>query len=377
MKIIPYIFFSLILFIYVIFMSIVYIKFEKIAIKRREKKVAKIQDKIREDIKKPILKVIKNNNLSKDEILYVEKILKKSKSRQAFNKIISELSNNLELKDGISNFMANYLKIIENEIEKYSKKDSIRKCYFISNLGEYKIDSFKIQNFLMECLNDKSIYVRYNALNAIANIGKRDNFIEALIYMSKNRIYINDKVFIEIIDKFKNSYEMNRDLVRVLNELNTKMQCLIINSFSKNKIDFLNKTLLMKLKDESNREVRISIIKYFEKNHCDEAYDKLIELLSSKWWEERAMAAKSLSKYYSFEVENSLKKSLKDKNWYVRLNSASSILDNNCNEKIIREVLDSEDIYAKEILLYVLQKKNNILYNKILNNKEEQIILSC
>ncbi|MDM0470911.1 MAG: PBS lyase [Clostridium perfringens] len=377
MKIIPYIFFSLILFIYVIFMSIVYIKFEKIAIKRREKKVAKIQDKIREDIKKQILKVIKNNNLSKDEILYVEKILKKSKSRQAFNKIISELSNNLELKDGISNFMANYLKIIENEIEKYSKKDSIRKCYFISNLGEYKIDSFKIQNFLMECLNDKSIYVRYNALNAIANIGKRDNFIEALIYMSKNRIYINDKVFIEIIDKFKNSYEMNRDLARVLNELNTKMQCLIINSFSKNKIDFFNKTLLMKLKDESNREVRISIIKYFEKNYYIEAHDKLIELLSSKWWEERAMAAKSLSKYYSFEVENSLKKSLKDKNWYVRLNSASSILDNNCNEKIIREVLDSEDIYAKEILLYVLQKKNNILYNKILNNKEEQIILSC
>lgn len=377
MKIIPYIFFSLILFIYVIFMSIVYIKFEKIAIKRREKKVAKIQDKIREDIKKQILKVIKNNNLSKDEILYVEKILKKSKSRQAFNKIISELSNNLELKDGISNFMANYLKIIENEIEKYSKKDSIRKCYFISNLGEYKIDSFKIQNFLMECLNDKSIYVRYNALNAIANIGKRDNFIEALIYMSKNRIYINDKVFIEIIDKFKNSYEMNRDLARVLNELNTKMQCLIINSFSKNKIDFFNKTLLMKLKDESNREVRISIIKYFEKNYYIEAHDKLIELLSSKWCEERAMAAKSLSKYYSFEVENSLKKSLKDKNWYVRLNSASSILDNNCNEKIIREVLDSEDIYAKEILLYVLQKKNNILYNKILNNKEEQIILSC
>ena len=377
MKIIPYIFFSLILFIYVIFMSIVYIKFEKIAIKRWEKKVAKIQDKIREDIKKQILKVIKNNNLSKDEILYVEKILKKSKSRQAFNRIISELSNNQEVKYDISIFMYNFLEVIENEIKKYAKKDSIRKCYFIFNLGLYKIDSFKIQNFLMECLNDKSIYVRYNALNSIANIGKGDKFIEALIYMSKNRIYINNKVFIEIIDKFKNSYEMNRDLVRVLNELNTKMQCLIINSFSKNKIDFLNKTLLMKLKDESNREVRISIIKYFEKNHCDEAYDKLIELLSSKWWEERAMAAKSLSKYYCFEVENSLKKSLKDKNWYVRLNSASSILDNNCNEKIIREVLDSEDIYAKEILLYVLQKKNNILYNKILNNKEEQIILSC
>ncbi|HHD2745377.1 TPA: PBS lyase, partial [Clostridium perfringens] len=243
--------------------------------------------------------------------------------------------------------------------------------------GLYKIDSFKIQNFLMECLNDKSIYVRYNALNSIANIGKGDKFIEALIYMSKNRIYINNKVFIEIIDKFKNSHEINKELARILNELNTKMQCLIINSFSKNKNDFFKEILLMKLKVESNREVRISIIKYFEENYYDEAYVELIKLLASKWWEERAIAAKSLSKYYSFEVENSLKKSLKDKNWYVRLNSASSILENNCTEEIIEEVLNQEDMYAKEILLYVLQKKNNTLYNKILNYKEERITLSC
>ena len=377
MKIVSYIFFSLILFIYVIFISIIYIKFEKRATKRREKKVDKIEKEIREVIKKQLLKVTNNNKLSKDEILYVEKILKKNKSRQAFNRIISELSNNQEVKYDISIFMYNFLEVIENEIKKYAKKDSIRKCYFIFNLGLYKIDSFKIQNFLMECLNDKSIYVRYNALNSIANIGKGDKFIEALIYMSKNRIYINNKVFIEIIDKFKNSHEINKELARILNELNTKMQCLIINSFSKNKNDFFKEILLMKLKDESNREVRISIIKYFEENYYDEAYVELIKLLASKWWEERAIAAKSLSKYYSFEVENSLKKSLKDKNWYVRLNSASSILENNCTEEIIEEVLNQEDMYAKEILLYVLQKKNNILYNKILNNKEEQIILSC
>lgn len=377
MKIVSYIFFSLILFIYVIFISIIYIKFEKRATKRREKKVDKIEKEIREVIKKQLLKVTNNNKLSKDEILYVEKILKKNKSRQAFNRIISELSNNKEVKYDISIFMYNFLEVIENEIKKYAKKDSIRKCYFIFNLGLYKIDSFKIQNFLMECLNDKSIYVRYNALNSIANIGKGDKFIEALIYMSKNRIYINNKVFIEIIDKFKNSYEINKELARILNELNTKMQCLIINSFSKNKNDFFKEILLMKLKDESNREVRISIIKYFEENYYDEAYVELIKLLASKWWEERAIAAKSLSKYYSFEVENSLKKSLKDKNWYVRLNSASSILENNCTEEIIEEVLNQEDMYAKEILLYVLQKKNNTLYNKILNYKEERITLSC
>lgn len=377
MKIVSYIFFSLILFIYVIFISIIYIKFEKRATKRREKKVDKIEKEIREVIKKQLLKVTNNNKLSKDEILYVEKILKKNKSRQAFNRIISELSNNQEVKYDISIFMYNFLEVIENEIKKYAKKDSIRKCYFIFNLGLYKIDSFKIQNFLMECLNDKSIYVRYNALNSIANIGKGDKFIEALIYMSKNRIYINNKVFIEIIDKFKNSHEINKELAKILNELNTKMQCLIINSFSKNKNDFFKEILLMKLKDESNREVRISIIKYFEENYYDEAHVELIKLLASKWWEERAIAAKSLSKYYSFEVENILKKSLKDKNWYVRLNSASSILENNCTEEIIEEVLNQEDMYAKEILLYVLQKKNNTLYNKILNYKEERITLSC
>ncbi|WP_338852178.1 hypothetical protein WHY17_03450 [Clostridium perfringens] len=114
MKIVSYIFFSLILFIYVIFISIIYIKFEKRATKRREKKVDKMEQEIREGIKKQLLKVTKNNKLSKDEILYVEKILKKSKSRQAFNRIISELSNNQEVKYDISIFMYNFLEIIEN-----------------------------------------------------------------------------------------------------------------------------------------------------------------------------------------------------------------------------------------------------------------------
>lgn len=374
---VSHIFFSLILFIYLISMLIIYIKFEKIIIIRREKKIAEIQKKIIEEIKKQILKVTNDKKLSKDEILYVEKILRKNKYRQAFNNIILQLNNNKELKYDIPKFMINHLILIENQIEKYAKKDSIKKCYFIFNLGEYKINSFKIQNFLRDSLNDKSLYVRYNALNAIANIGNVERFLEALKYISKNNIYIPYKSFIEIIDKFKNDYEMNLEISKILYELNEEIQCLIIYSFSKNKIAFLKEFLLMKLKNEKNKEVRISIIKYFEKNYYIEAHDKLIELLSSKWWEERAMAAKSLCKYYSFEVENSLKKSLKDKNWYVRLNSASSILDNNCNEKIIREVLDNKDIYAKEILLYVLQKKNSTLYNKILNNKEEQIILSC
>ncbi len=377
MQIVSYIFFSLILFIYVIFMSIIYIKFEKIVTIRREKKILKIQREIREEIKNQVLKVTNNNNLSKDEILYVDKILKKSKSRQAFNKIISELNNNQEVKYDISKFMVNHLKTIENEIKKYRKKDSIKKCYFISNLGEYKIDSFKIQNFLLECLNDRSFYVRYNALNSVAVIGKKENLIDALIYISKNKIHLNDKIFIDIFDKFKSNYEINKELAKILNELSTEMQCLLINCFSKNKVDFLKGILLMKLKDESNKEVRISIIKYFENNYYDQAYDKLIELLSCNCWEERAVSAKSLSKYYSFEVENSLKKSLKDKNWYVRLNSASSILENNCTEEIIKEVLNGKDKYAKEILLYVLQKKNKNLYNKILNYKEEKISLSC
>ena len=56
MKIVSYIFFSLILFIYVIFISIIYIKFEKRATKRREKKVDKMEQEIREGIKKIISK---------------------------------------------------------------------------------------------------------------------------------------------------------------------------------------------------------------------------------------------------------------------------------------------------------------------------------
>lgn len=377
MQIVPYIFLSLILFIYIIFMSILYIKFEKLVTRKREEKISNIENEIIENIKTQVLKATNNNNLSKDEILYVEKILRKSKSRQAFNNIISELNDVKSSKYDISKFMINYLEVIEYEIKKYRKKDSIKKCYFIFNLGEYKVNTLEIQKFLIECLEDNSLYVRYNALNSIARIGKKENFIEALIYMSKNKIYLNNKVFIEVLDKFKNNYEVNKELLKNLDKLSAEIQCLIIDSFSKNKFDFCKKSILMKLKEESHREVRISIIKYFGNNYYDEAQDSLIKLLSSKWWEERAMAAKSIGKYYSFEVENSLKESLKDENWYVRLNSASSILENNCTKEIVKEVLNSEDKYAKEILLYVLQQKNKTLYDKILDYKDGRMALTC
>ncbi|MDZ5253226.1 HEAT repeat domain-containing protein [Clostridium sp. LIBA-8841] len=377
MQIVPYIFLSLILFIYIIFMSILYIKFEKLVTRKREEKISNIENEIIENIKTQVLKVTNNNNLSKDEILYVKKILRKSKSRQAFNNIISELNDVKSSKYDISKFMINYLEVIEYEIKKYRKKDSIKKCYFILNLGEYKVNTLEIQKFLIECLEDNSLYVRYNALNSIARIGKKENFIEALIYMSKNKIYLNNKVFIEVLDKFKNNYEVNKELLKNLDKLSAEIQCLIIDSFSKNKFDFCKESILMKLKEESHREVRISIIKYFGNNYYDEAQDSLIKLLSSKWWEERAMAAKSIGKYYSFEVENSLKESIKDENWYVRLNSASSILENNCTKEIVKEVLNSEDKYAKEILLYVLQQKNKTLYDKILDYKDGRMALTC
>lgn len=376
MQIVSYIFFSLILFIYIIFMSILYINIEKIITRRREKKISKIEYNIKEEVRHQILKS-SDNKLSTNEIFYMEKILKRDKSRQAFNNIISQFNNIKDFKYDISKFMENYLEIIEGEIKKYRKKDPIKKCYFILNLGEYKINSLKIQDFLMECLRDESLHIRYNALNSIANIGKRENFIEALMYMSKNKLYLNNKVLFEILNKFKDNNEVNEEILKNIELLNYELQCVIINSFSKNKFSFCSENFLRMLRNESNKEVRISIIKYFENNYYHEAKSDLLNLLNSKWWEERAMAAKSLSNYYSIDVENSLKKSLKDENWYVRLNSASSILENNCTRAIIKDILDSEDKYAKEILLYVLNKKDKTLYDEILDYRNGRIALTC
>lgn len=377
MKLVPYIFLTLICFIYLIFMAIIYMKFEKKRVKKEENKINTLEKKLEEVLVSQFMNVISGKEVDKGSLEYTNKILRSSSGKVAFNNVLFKLNKERKFSAYTSKLMKNYETFVLQEIYKYNKKDDIKKAYLLYSLGEYKLCNEEIKKLLIKELIRDSLYVRYNALNSISNIGDKETIIEALRYISKNNIYVNEKMFLEVLDKSKNDLDISKSIMKNLSEFNTYVQSIIINSFSKNKYALCGEELLNKLSLEKDREVRISIIKYFGCVKIEKAKEELISLLESKWWEERALAAKSLNLYYSDEVEENLKKSIKDSNWHVRLNSALTIIENNCSEKLIEEILLDYDKYANEILLYVLKDKSRDLYEKFSEEKNRSMALTC
>lgn len=74
-------------------------------------------------------------------------------------------------------------------------------------------------------------------------------------------------------------------------------------------------------------------------------------------WECISSAASALGKYPGEDTIIALKSALKSKYWYVRLNAARSIAELDVEKDKLMDILDGEDLYAKEQLMYQLTYK--------------------
>ena len=74
-------------------------------------------------------------------------------------------------------------------------------------------------------------------------------------------------------------------------------------------------------------------------------------------WEYAAVAAQALSSYPGPDTVDCLKEGLKASNWYVRLNSADTLIVGlKIQKKDLFDVYNGRDRYAREILNYVTEK---------------------
>ena len=251
-------------------------------------------------------------------------------------------------------------------MKKNKKKDETIKVYCEVILVEFKLSNYEINSFLMESLNTNSLYLRVASLEAISKIGNLNKFIEAIKYISDNNYYINNKIFIDILKEFGgDKYLLNKELIDNFNIFNNDLKKSIVDHFKNNKVEFVKEKLLEILKDEnSEKEIRISAIKYFSIINSKYAQEIIIDILKRGEWEYRAVSAATLSSYKNEESINSLLESITDKNWYVRYNSAISLL--HLNQDIINLVFLKGDKYSRDIIFYAMFMEGRISYEEYL-----------
>ncbi|GAA0862121.1 HEAT repeat domain-containing protein [Paraclostridium tenue] len=366
MKAIANIYIILSFFIYIISCSIIYMIVRGMINQHFNKKVEKTKKQIKGEILKQLNCIKSDEAISKMDIASIREKLKQKHYIRAFNAILKEFNKDKNNHKYIKIYMENFEDIITINVKKYRKKDNILKTYLATLLGEYRISNYEISEFLLECINTKSIYLRISALESIARIGNISTFKRAIEYISKENKYINNKVFTDILNQFGgDKYYLDKYLINNLKNFSENIQKVVIEHFKNNKTDFVKEDLLNYLNDNMNKEVSISIIKYFSVIKYEKSKEKIIELLNNKDWEFRAVCATALKNYKCKESKNALTKSIKDKNWYVRYNSAITILEFS-DDDLINSILYENDKYAKDILFYAMFINDKISYDDYL-----------
>ncbi|MGL4362979.1 MAG: HEAT repeat domain-containing protein [Cellulosilyticaceae bacterium] len=246
---------------------------------------------------------------------------------------------------------------------KNKDKDELDKAYKIHIIGEFLLDEH--MDYLMESCEDEHMYIQINTLKALARLGNVKYFLEYSTKIINSLSLIHDKIIIDAIYSFEgNNEELNKQLSIWLNDEtseNEKLKIIILNHFINIKYEDVKKDIYNILIDEKySKELKLVGIKYFIKIKYPKVQIVLLKLLNDESWEIRAIAASALKNYKYKEVISNLKQSIKDSGWYVRQNSARSLIHLVDNKDDLTYIINGEDKYASDSMISILSEENRI-----------------
>lgn len=223
------------------------------------------------------------------------------------------------------------------------------------------IDKNKLSRTLISFLNSDSVYVRSNAFRAIVKVCKNANSIfYALAILNSHLQFRDSKIFSDYMLEFNgNINKLISMLLESFYEFSSELQVMIINYLrllpkSVSQENYYPIIFDILSKPDINGEVVIACIRYFGKYQYKYAYEKLFEFIElddeTNHFNYAAIATNAIRNYPSQRTIDVLSEKLSSQDWFVRFNSADSLLHLNVDYEQI--ILNSTDKYAKEILIH-------------------------
>lgn len=252
----------------------------------------------------------------------------------------------------------------------YKKKSSMEKSFYAFIIGSYSLCAEKKEDLLINDMLlftlEPSIYCRENALYALYNSGKTDLVVRALILMNRHHILHSRKLITDGLLSFTGNKEaLAEDLWRNWEFFTPHYQIAIVDYIRMVSPRF-GRRFLPILSSETDREVKFAIIRYYRKYRYYDA-EKMLRHYVNNWciddWEFAAISASALENYPGEKTIRALLWGIKGDNWYVRNNSADTLLKITSGErqqKILNEMTDS---FGRDMLKYKmdsLKKKTEI-----------------
>lgn len=258
----------------------------------------------------------------------------------------------------------NYI-LIQSLAHNYAKKENAERAFFAFFISKYPPINGKEYNPLMEILisylDNSTIYCRENVLQALYALGNIQAIENALQIINDRQWFHHKKLLSDGLITFNGDKEnLAQRLWSHRNKWDYNLMISIVQ-FITLVSDKFKETFFEVLKSENlNLEVRLSILRYY-RHHI---YEPVLPLLINYLKDEKEInenikivTASVIEVYPSEDTIEALKGTLHHSNWYLRYNSAVSLVNLNIDIYKIQDILEGNDIYAKEILAYMIEQR--------------------
>ena len=263
--------------------------------------------------------------------------------------------------------MENY-KAMKSLAYKYKKKEVSDRAFFaffISNNPPCNGEEYNsLMEILISYLENSNIYCRENVLKALYALGNSQAVENAFQIINAESWFHNNKLLSDGLMTYTgDKEELSENLFNYFNLWDENIVISIIK-FITHTSDKFNERLFSKLKSrELGIDLQISIIRYYKSYHYEPMRLLLINnLYDTTILDENIMivSASVLEKYPGEDTINVLKHALRNPNWYVRYNAASSLKRLNVTINRLKDIMEGDDNYAKEMVTYIMNTNKDV-----------------
>lgn len=303
-----------------------------------------------------------NGTIPDSHLEYLLKTLKYTNNLMIFDEALSDMEADK------SKYLQQIRPVFVHITMVFFKKNLVDQAYYAYILKKYRIGAdlkFSVMHsYLIHLMSSKSLYCRQNALLALYAYGNAEFIALALQRLDENHMFHHRRLIAEgLMSVQGDKDELIKELISKITSFNPEIQIAVLNYIRQVSSNYCEMFADILNNERENREVRLIAIRYFEKYKYQPIKQKLIEFVENEDilnWEFAAVSAHALHSYPGEDTVRALKKSLHSRNWYVRLNSAKSLVQLDTPYLALSEILTGKDRYAREILQYCLDNSEKI-----------------
>lgn len=337
-----------------------------IVFKRREKNVKKHAAHFSEEVREQIKRLKNGEDIEEEHCRYLRRKLKRIGNLVAFDETLEAFSKESPVQ--VRQYLNAISQVILYLTLVYSKKrDNTVVTFFPYIISKYKIlqgvSLGPVIEMMFNLVKSPSVYCRENALQALYSTGDADCIVRAVKYIDENHIDHNAKLLTDGMLNFAGNAKYLQDrLWRELDSFSVPMKVMILNYFRFGGFKEPERMLKLLEDETQNREIHFACVRYFAKYPYEPAYALLLEMAGGDigdGFEYAAIASTALGSYPSEKTMEVLKNNLHHKNWYIRFNSSQSLEKLGFTYQAMIDIMEGSDRYAREMLQYRLDQRNN------------------